>query len=413
MFSHLLVSLANTRRKIYAWFHKLIDTMPDPWFYEWTQITTPKLIMEIHLVLYLFKNAASLAASAKSPTHQGNVVIDRLKVVWVWLNKTPDAESLEHEYIIVETKDSVDEMTRLFVIDRLPATRGASARPENPVSAPEQSKGASSYQRLSNTLFPPSPLSLMEEGILTSTSTSTTARPPLPPVTDSSSLLSMGDTLSLSAAKASQSVSDSLYKADKTDAYDRILGEDYIQKPRYGCGQNARQIKPFDLSFYELVVLAQVVHELAPHYSTFDKNCFWFGNMILDAIIEISGTDNPQSTSPASEDDDRINKFRPIDPFYSDISGRWMGWKITHTKKEDLQQVIHDFKIKWDAEINEVNFFFLLNYYSLLNFEQIFKSNEIQSVGSAVYQRRDEDDERGRNRDNLLRRRRAILVDNE
>ena len=85
----------------------------------------------------------------------------RLEVVWMWLNKDPDP--LEHEYIIVQTKDSKDGNLRLFIIDRIVDTRSDTPPSSHSVST----------------------LSLLEEGTLTV----------YPPVTSSSSQLSSSQCL--------------------------------------------------------------------------------------------------------------------------------------------------------------------------------------------------------------------------
>jgi hypothetical protein len=410
MLSHLLAaSLTNARRKLYSWFHQPIDTMSD--FNPWETITDRSLSQQIQLVLHLFNTAAS---ASPSPV----VVLDRLQVVSIWLNKS--SGSLEHEFMVIKTKDSEDKKMRLFIIDRITRRPHRQPASENPVCAPEppdQPKGDNSYQRLqsilqkacqelSNSILSPSrsisPLSSMEEGF-SSTSTSTPAHIRiLPPVTLPTSQLSIGDTLSLSAAKASQTVSDSLDKGGKVEAFDRVLGEEYIERPMYGCGQNARQIKPMNLSFFELIVLAKVVHDFAQNYSIFERNCFWFSNMMMDAIIAIFG----------HEDNDRENNFVPIDIHHSDISRRWKGMKVTHTKPEELQTVIHDFKVRINTELSTVNFFFLRNYYSLLKFEQIYKSIEDKYIGTAYRQHLEENSELRNRHDKLIRRKQKYrLVD--
>lgn len=124
MLSHLLAaSLTNARRKLYSWFHQPIDTMSD--FNPWETITDRSLSQQIQLVLHLFSTAVS---ASPSPV----VVLDRLQVVSIWLNKS--SGSLEHEFMIIETKDSEDKKMRLFIIDRItrqPHTQPAS---ENPLS---------------------------------------------------------------------------------------------------------------------------------------------------------------------------------------------------------------------------------------------------------------------------------------
>ena len=112
------------------------------------------------------------------------------------------------------------------------------------------------------------------------------------------------------------------------------------------------QIKPNNLKLFELVILANVVHDFAPNYSLMGKNCFWFCNMMFDAIIEIFHLD--KSINP--KDDERLKKFVPvlIDPHNCAISGRYLGWKVNHTDSEDLSKVVHEFKKARTFAISEV-----------------------------------------------------------
>jgi hypothetical protein len=307
-------------------------------FDPWAAIIEYYLYQPISHVLFYFTSAASA-----SPRPE--IVLDRLNVVWIWLNK--HTEQPEHEYIIIETKDSQDRKTRLFIIDR------SIQKPESTTTKKKDSKrpNTGSYQHLTDFILSPSnSISSMEEGTLTPASTSTL----YPPVSFPTPQHSIADTLSLSAAKASQSISESLDKEDKIESVDRILGEFAINRRRYGVGQNARQIKPNNLKLFELLVLVQVVQDFAPRYSLLERNCYWFCNIILDSVIEVFGLDN----SICPEDDDRKAQYVPIDPHQSNISGRWMGWKVSHTKPEELATIIQDFKQAHSAIISEVKFFF-------------------------------------------------------
>jgi hypothetical protein len=98
---------------------------------------------------------------------------------------------------------------------------------------------------LSNLLSPShsvTTLSSMEEGKLTSSSTSIL----YPPVIFPDPQHSMGDVLSLSATKALQVISESLDKDGKIrmNALNQVLGDSYVIQPRYGKGQKALELRP-------------------------------------------------------------------------------------------------------------------------------------------------------------------------
>jgi hypothetical protein len=339
MLSKLPLNLDNVRRTLCALFNKPLDPMG---FDNWKAIIDPSLSQPIDHFLHYFSQAASVS-------DETGVLLDRLSVVMLWLNKHPDPP--EHEYIIIQTEDAQDGMSRLFILERmisksdceLQDTTGTGTTTKKDSKRPD----TGSYQLvqgITNYILPPSrpaitPLSSMEEGTLTSTST---------PVSFLAPQHSIPDTLSLSATKTSQMVSDSFDKGDKKAALDRILGSNVILQRRYGLGQNARQIKPNNLKLFELMVLAQAVHEFAPHYSQFHRNCYWFGNMIIDAVTEIC----PGSwTSPGDEDGGNIYKK-------SLISGRWNGLKVSDTEREELSMIVGAYKKARTKAISEVKFFF-------------------------------------------------------
>jgi hypothetical protein len=342
-----LHSLTNASRRLYSWFSKPLDKMS---FDPASEIMNESLNMPISHFLHFLTSAASLSDAPEN-------VLDRLSVVWIWLNKDPLAETDEHEYLIIETEDSKDQTTRLFVLDRIISNIRLDC-PERPKGTRPTAKKVSecaddgTYQLLSNLPglsnvipSPSSPLSLMEEGTLPSTST---LHPPLsfqPPKH------SIGDTLSLSATKKSQAVLDSLDNGDKVEgALDQVLGQKFVLQSRYGLGRNARQIKPKDLKLFELMVLAQVVHDFAPSYSRLNRNCYWFSNIMVDAVMNIFGLDSSISPGDAS----RNAKFAS---YVSNISGRYKGWKVSESKGEDLKMIMHNFKVAHRRAISEVKFF--------------------------------------------------------
>lgn len=337
MFSHLSqVSFAQARRRLFSWFQKPIDTIV---MNPWDAIIDYNLYQQTSHFLFYFIQAASTTQAPES-------LLDRLQVVWIWLNKHPDPP--EHEYIIIETKDLQDGKTRLFVLDRVQKGPDSPEEPK-PATSKKDSKrpDTGNYQRLEDvqkSILPSSSsLSSMEEGTLTSTAF-------YPPVSFPAPQNSLGDTISLSATKVSLAVSESLDKGgDKMGACDRMLGESAITRRRYGIGRNARQIKPNNLTLFELAVLAEAVHDFASDYSYLERNCYWFCNMVVDAIIEIFHVDD--SVDPK---DGRICQYKPIDPYQSDISGRWRGWKISQTDPTELSKIVHDFKKAHTAAISEV-----------------------------------------------------------
>ena len=100
-----MLSLTNARQRLSAWFHKPLDTMD---FDAWATIINRYLYQPISHVLFYFITSAS---ASPTPEH----IMDRLIVVWIWLNK--QLEPPEHEYIIIEMEDSKTGETRLFILN--------------------------------------------------------------------------------------------------------------------------------------------------------------------------------------------------------------------------------------------------------------------------------------------------------
>ena len=79
-------------------------------FDTWSTIVTCYLYQPVDHVLFYFMSAAKV-----SPDPQ-TLVLDRLIIVWMWLNKDPDPP--EHEFIILLTEDLQDRTKRIFILDR-------------------------------------------------------------------------------------------------------------------------------------------------------------------------------------------------------------------------------------------------------------------------------------------------------
>ena len=161
----------------------------------------------------------------------------------------------------------------------------------------------------------------------------------------------------MAAASVSQALSNSLNKGEKMDAFNQILGDAAILLPWYSTGRSLCQIKPHNLTLFQLLLLANVVHEISPQYSNVEKNCYWYANVIVDAVISMFGVhnDDPKADDdPASYDATRKRRFKP-DP---NISGRWHGWKVNHTKEGELVTIYSEFKTEYRDNLSKVRTIF-------------------------------------------------------
>jgi hypothetical protein len=282
-------------------------------FDTWNAIIDPTLRQSLDVVLHYLDVAAS---KSDNPGY----FLDKLTVEWMTMAKSPDPP--EHEYLIVRTKDMENDKVHMFVLDRMTGKVDHSS--EQPRTKDFNAQAGPYHQ-----------LASMEEGRLASPST---LHPSVALLTDPQQ--SKGDILSLSAAKASQVLSHSLDKDIKIHAFDRILGQDYIYTTGYGKGQNAGGISFDGLTFFELILLAQTVHEFAPHYSPLDKNCFWFCSMVFNACMVIYSQ--------------RSDNHYSFEQHSSEISGRWNGLKVHQINKQELSAILYGFKRAYSEAINEV-----------------------------------------------------------
>lgn len=303
--------------------------------FSWSAITDPNLYQPIAHFRQYFINYAS---DSQTPHNS----LNRLNVIWIGLNK--QREPPEHEFLVIETIDSEDKTKRFFFIDRTGLPGPATPQPAEPNSDPGRppfgsdtaSGSGSGSGRLFSNVTLTAPHSTKEPPPV-----SLAYRPPRHPI---------GDAFSLVMTKTSQAVSNSV--TELTDALDRVQGENKIKGEKYGCGQTARQITPKNLKLFELVVLANVVHEFAPVYTFIDRNCFWFCNFMLDAVLELW----PNEDKPGLQVGAHTKV--PIDPHNTEISGRYKGWKINETDRRDLSLVLDKFRDEHRDVILRVNLFF-------------------------------------------------------
>jgi len=98
---------------------------------------------------------------------------------------------------------------------------------------------------------------------------------------ESTSQLSLLDTSVLASASSvhlsTQSILPS-YLATDTIRGGRAI-ESYAQSIH-----NIRQVEPTNLSFFDLIVLADTLHNHEPNYSSLGSNCFWFAQTICNVV---------------------------------------------------------------------------------------------------------------------------------
>lgn len=170
--------------------------------------------------------------------------------------------------------------------------------------------------------------------------------------TPSSSQLSLLDATSLASTKLVHGSMQSSFRDYKAE--DMFIGGDnldhYAQYLR-----NIRQIKPKCLSLFELVILADAVHNHEPVYSTLSSQCFWFAKVICD-IIEREYICDVKVTGPSHRGLDDSTPPLPNN-YLPDLAGRISGILINEPNKEVSSNLAVSFKNYLNEKRKEVSFF--------------------------------------------------------
>ena len=86
-------------------------------------------------------------------------------------------------------------------------------------------------------------------------------------------------------------------------------------------GKSIRQYKPDGLSMWDVVLIAYVVHKLAPTYALFRSQCYWFANVIFEVIVALFPSKSESETPPPGSPPTLLlpNDYLPKE------AGRWCG----------------------------------------------------------------------------------------
>jgi hypothetical protein len=107
-------------------------------------------------------------------------------------------------------------------------------------------------------------------------------------------------------------------------------------------GACVRQYEPVGLTLFHLVLIALIVHDVAPIYSLFESQCYWFANVIFDVIVSIYPSKTHLRPPPASSP--RV--ILPAD-YLPNQSGQFFG--ITINDPRVLQAVVDVVKSRFEA----------------------------------------------------------------
>jgi hypothetical protein len=117
----------------------------------------------------------------------------------------------------------------------------------------------------------------------------------------------------------------------------RGAGDHFIvgRKPNvsYGRSRVMEHILPRDLSFFRLVILANIIHTNHPLYSLFTQQCYWFAKIIYLIVDEPKTADSELDNVSGDEFNLRI----PPDLYLPREAGRWRGILVTRVSEKIVE----------------------------------------------------------------------------
>jgi hypothetical protein len=271
-------------------------------------------------------------------------ITDRFVVTGITHCKDPDTRP-EHEFLTVNLMDTrSDSKSYTMFLERTAASK---TRPLSYFSRHPDSKSV--VDSITQT---------MKDMKMSSPSTDSSSLPLLHLQESDSESISFFDAASLGSVKAINASSPSIFKYD---ADDRFTGGKFLEY--YGPAmRNIRQIRPLSMTLFDLVVLADVVHEHDPLYSLLSSQCFWYASTIVSVIKRVyscsedTSTDLDKTLIP-SMDNIRI----PPNDYLPKLEGRFMGILITKVEEAVSSVVAANFSIHLQEKHEEVFLFLFRN----------------------------------------------------
>ena len=112
----------------------------------------------------------------------------------------------------------------------------------------------------------------------------------------------------------------------------------------YGGGQIMRQLKPHNLTFFQLITLAETVHNHDPLYTLFRRQCYWYANTIY-RVIEQSHTFSERVSHEPENPEYQSSDLRiPPDIYLPPSAGRWRGLLVTAVSQDVVEVVRKKFE---------------------------------------------------------------------
>jgi hypothetical protein len=334
------------------------------------QLFDSPIVMDTQFFLTSFREKMLLS------NHSPDAVIQRFKVKSLTLNKRTSSTT-QHEYLSIEISDtqSQDTYARNYIIflertsSDLRFDRDSEDSDEYFSSHPDSAEICASISRaLKDTPSFQSTLPHLTRADhipllpLVATSPGSLASPP--PLQRSPSLSQLLDAASFSSGQLAHGSKTILAKSTAIRAQDQFLAGENARYT-HGQGQTIRQLVPHDLSLFNLVVLANVVHEHHPVYSLLRRQCYWYANTIFE-VISLSNACTILGAPTLEFDDVRI----PPRLYLPDLAGRWMGLRISIVSAKIVELMKGKFEDRSARELTTVCF--ILHYTSSCGVTDLF-----------------------------------------
>jgi hypothetical protein len=209
---------------------------------------------------------------------------ERFMVIEIGINKA--GKIFEHESLAVWFVDKADSKNYTVVIERTPSNRLNTSFPSG---SPEGNKILHTIREAIQNMgftgednIPLIPLSTTSSASSEPVSVSTSAYVPRMTLVDQISSTLAG---AAAASLPSQSSSSNV-------ARDQVTGASGLDP-----AECIKRFKPQGLALFDLVLLALVLHEEFPFYTLFRNQCYFFANVLFQAIVQMYSLSPSSSTS--------------------------------------------------------------------------------------------------------------------
>jgi hypothetical protein len=294
--------------------------------------------------LGLYRNLILLSESSAP---QGlDTVLHRFVVKTLSLNKHMKTTSLsQHEFLSIEVYDTQTHESHLVFLERTSSPEPAA---DSDAPHPYHNFFQQFLQTLS--LLPSSPGPQDEEGGIPLLETQesqlhdTLPTLPTPSFRDAASLASAQLCRSLESLTGENCAGDQV-----------VIGQHRSQT--YGRARVIRQLTPDKLSFFQLITLADTVHDHDPLYTLFKRQCYWYANTIY-CVIEQSYTvrERVLVEDPGSDLDSdlRIPPHIPPHLYLPPSAGRWKGLLVMVVSEDVVRQVKRKFECQFAELVGQI-----------------------------------------------------------